>query len=643
MKKAFSLIELLISLITISVILTAMAPIITHKLKHSGISVSSKGGKLDFTNCSQIDENCEVCLGNTCYVCTKSCSGTEFKDVASCKCKSCNSVYGSNCLSCNADGCKTCQSGYMPTSTGCSACSAGQYSAGDEKCRQCDYGYYQSNSAQGSCIACGSGKYTDTKGATSCKNCSDSYGVGCQSCNKDGCTYCKSGYGYNSSTKQCIACTGSTYSTGGLSGCSTCGAGTQVNSNKNGCESICGAGTYFEFSSNSCASCSKWHSACTSCSSSGCSSCSSGYELSANTCIRTACSSGEYPVGGTCLPCEVGYKCDGNKKEECSGINNSYSYSLYQDEKGKSDCKKCYGNAENNICCKYGYIPGIKGCFNPCANFPNTMFVKTAENKGICITKFNAGDTNGPPIPSGVSKVNIGSNCEGSKCCWLAKNGVPSKEYTTDLSTVRIWEGYSNFNYSIPSRTLCDYPAAKAICENYSVSGAGKGSWRLLSADDIRVFYPNSTSSSYYFAAKTSSNLGADGLQLCSNYNQPQKGTPYCDTQPKIGDKLACHCPVSVGQTIPNCPCFANGCKSNRGVALHKFGTTITKFDQFSDCHIDALWLSETYPVSNFKDEDHAKIYKLSKYSSYDYPTETIHYSVSSAGNGVRCVVEVAY
>ncbi|MBR1617559.1 hypothetical protein IJ670_05340, partial [bacterium] len=71
---AFSLIELLISLIAISCITAAFAPVISKKLMSNSISIASSsnnnsgGGGLS-PDCTHISQNCQSCLGDTCLSC----------------------------------------------------------------------------------------------------------------------------------------------------------------------------------------------------------------------------------------------------------------------------------------------------------------------------------------------------------------------------------------------------------------------------------------------------------------------------------------------------------------------------------------------------------------------------------------------
>ena len=146
MKKGFSLVELLISLIVISCITAAFTPLITKKFSNS---VLGGGGSVsDITNeCDEFSENCTLCTSNFCIVCTGlSCAADEYKDTKTCSCKKCTDIYGADCTKCN-----------------------------DVKC-----------------LTCPSGQYLDNNDET-CKKCTDKFSD-CTSCDESQCLTCKDGY-----------------------------------------------------------------------------------------------------------------------------------------------------------------------------------------------------------------------------------------------------------------------------------------------------------------------------------------------------------------------------------------------------------------------------------------------------------------
>ena len=71
--SGFSLVEILVALIIVSLIMAALAPVITKKLSSAGITIvgggSGGGGSGVSTSCAALDENCTLCMGSECVVC----------------------------------------------------------------------------------------------------------------------------------------------------------------------------------------------------------------------------------------------------------------------------------------------------------------------------------------------------------------------------------------------------------------------------------------------------------------------------------------------------------------------------------------------------------------------------------------------
>ena len=120
----FSLVELMISLITISCIAAAFAPVITKKLNKSAVAV--KSGNQLLTDCSKFGSGkyCLACYPGECIMCTLTCRADEFLNLESCECKQC----ASNCVSCTAEGkCDRCMAGnYLNGSKTCTGCTGSQ-------------------------------------------------------------------------------------------------------------------------------------------------------------------------------------------------------------------------------------------------------------------------------------------------------------------------------------------------------------------------------------------------------------------------------------------------------------------------------------------------------------------------------------
>lgn len=135
MKKAFSLIELLVSVIIISLIAASFVPIVSKKLNNGKIGVSANKVK---TNCpaDKYGANCQACDNTKCLlrICKNVCAGNQYRD-ANCVCKNCADVYSKNCIACSETQCLAEQKD--------AAC--------PEECKECD--------EYGKCIECQSSDF----------------------------------------------------------------------------------------------------------------------------------------------------------------------------------------------------------------------------------------------------------------------------------------------------------------------------------------------------------------------------------------------------------------------------------------------------------------------------------------------------
>ena len=169
-SSAFSLIELMISLITISCIAAAFTPIVTKRLTKSNVTVTGGGSG----NSDQVMEMmCANMFGDNCIRCSKECT----------KCVSTHYLTAEKT-------CSSCRSGYFCDGTSTTMPCANKYGAGcttcnSEKCLLANSGYYISS--DGYSIAC-----------------STQYDPNCATCNATQCSACKTGYAFNSN-RQCIA------------------------------------------------------------------------------------------------------------------------------------------------------------------------------------------------------------------------------------------------------------------------------------------------------------------------------------------------------------------------------------------------------------------------------------------------------
>ena len=111
LKNAFSLVEIAVSLLVISVIIAALTPVLSKRLSSS--SLRSKVS----TSCDSSfpDGYCALCdVGsNRCITCTRSCNTDEYKNSDKCKCELCSEKYSDEfCAACNSKKCKMCDEGY---------------------------------------------------------------------------------------------------------------------------------------------------------------------------------------------------------------------------------------------------------------------------------------------------------------------------------------------------------------------------------------------------------------------------------------------------------------------------------------------------------------------------------------------------
>ena len=120
-------------------------------------------------------------------------------------------------------------------------------------------------------------------------------------------------------------------------------------------------------------------------------------------------------------------------------------------------------------------------------------------------------------IPSQVNITSAGNTCnvnEKNMCCWQGTTANPCDNTNG--------EGYHGC-----TRTICDYYAAKYICENFY---AGGNTWRLATLSEMSTWKTNSV------------DIGVNGLQLCDNNSG--YSSAYC--------KNAYNCPGSSSDCFPN-------------------------------------------------------------------------------------------
>ena len=128
----FSLVELSISFIVISILLAAFSPVISKKLAASSSPTSITKLSMDCkTVLPEAEGYCTMCYESPkrCILCSRTCAEGEYKDTANCVCLSCQDQYGdSHCTKCDESGCKLCDNGYFfGSDKKCTACPKGSY------------------------------------------------------------------------------------------------------------------------------------------------------------------------------------------------------------------------------------------------------------------------------------------------------------------------------------------------------------------------------------------------------------------------------------------------------------------------------------------------------------------------------------
>ena len=422
LRLAFSLVELMISLIVVSVVAATFAPVVSKKLQSNTISAGGSGLNIIKSDCEKFSNNggnCHTCFSNACIVCEyENCDG--YLNVGKCQCESCT-LRSANCIKCNSKECTKCKENYyLDSSKKCQVCPSGKYCSGNSSPMEC------------------------TKINSNCKTCSSS----------STCTKCNSGYYLNSAKTSCTKCEAGNYCNGQTK--TACGDRTYAAAGASSCSAITTV--------TNCASYSKTSNACASC--------SAGYYLSNNAC--TKCSKGSYCNGSTkttcpngqytdtegnssCQTCPAGYYCKNGTKTACGTKQYSSSgASSCSSSTNVNNCSK-YSTSENKCdTCNSGYALSNGVCEN--IGYAKLLY-------GLYITKYNMGDNSSTQIPSaaGVTIVTAGTTCNSSKCCWKgstsgsgcdAKNGI----------------------YSGCNRTVCNWAAANAICANYKQDNR---TWKL--------------------------------------------------------------------------------------------------------------------------------------------------------------------
>ena len=176
-KKAFSLIELMISLITISCIVAAFMPVISKKLSSSNVTISGNNISDITTECSdKFSSNCKLCTKSYCIQCElNSCPIGQYAESKSCSCKDCSTLH-TNCIECDSTKCTKCKdNNYYIKNNKCESCPTNKICDG---INAYDESY---------CTNPPAGYYCD---GNNLKRCIDKYDMYCTTCNSTQCLSC---------------------------------------------------------------------------------------------------------------------------------------------------------------------------------------------------------------------------------------------------------------------------------------------------------------------------------------------------------------------------------------------------------------------------------------------------------------------
>ncbi|ELP85534.1 protein serine/threonine kinase, putative [Entamoeba invadens IP1] len=298
--------------------------------------------------CNQMNGNCITCVngyGLEAEVC-KLCPAGTFANLSSCVtcgdmtyslgaqtyCDNCDTI----CKTCDKTNghCTSCYSGKGISGNSCVVCQAGYYSFNNQ-CEKCPLGTFTDSNGKDNCETCGDYNFANVTGSTTCLPCDTLCAVRCEKTSGN-CTTCVSGYVATEGV--CKMCLGGTKSNSITNLCDTCPAGTYSNDKSSTCTNC----KNLEFSLKGSSSCQTCNSVCRECNSTNgnCTACFDGYGIS-NSFSCEMCQESTYSFDSKCTNCEE--------------MN-------YQDEKGKTTCKKCDSSCStcdktNGKCtnCKAGY------------------------------------------------------------------------------------------------------------------------------------------------------------------------------------------------------------------------------------------------------------------------------------------------
>ena len=473
--KGFSLVELMISLIVISLIMAAFVPVISKKLTTGSIFAGSSGGGFG-KSCSEIDEDCDLCAGSICLSCKKTCPAGETLNTTSCSCETkvpySMAVEGLYVTRFNmGDSSKTkipAEAGVTVVKTGETCGSATDYSS--KCCWQGETSGYcgSTNEDYSGCkrtvcnwaaanAICANYKQDGKTWRLPTTSEMENWATYSKGKGNDGLMLCDRLSGYssarcdNSSSNSCPGSyRGSCHSLNVWSG----SIGSSTNAYK-----------YFLSQGD-------WGKSTDYRTSPFSVRCVSDIALNCKTYLGD---------GETCIACKTGYYLSGKECKKTTEVENCETYS-----KTENKCETC----------KDGYELKNGKC--------KSSFYMAVDN--LYVAKYNMGDSadTAIPISAGVNVVLARMSCGSkndysTKCCW--QGGTSGSNCDA-----------ANGDYSGCNRTVCNWAAANAICANYKQGGK---TWRLP------MIYEMENWKAY------SINKGNNGLMLC-DYHWGYSSA-YCD------------------------------------------------------------------------------------------------------------------
>ena len=194
------------------------------------------------------------------------------------------------------------------------------------------------------------------------------------------------------------------------------------------------------------------------------------------------------------------------KKTVCDMLDTKY-----WDESEKS-CKTCSDDIPNCEKCSNG------STCEKCASGYQLVDGKCSATKcpratmqigDLCVTQYNIGDHDNYRLPNanttdylyGVYNAGSGDNaCKANYttgCCW--------KGNTTNGAC-----DSANGSYSGCNRTVCNWWAADNLCKNITIEGFS--GWRLPTKEELESFNPD------IYSKSNSPNPGGNGLMFCDDY-----------------------------------------------------------------------------------------------------------------------------